>query len=65
MAPNKGHPRNKIVTMKSYPLWKDKKFPRKGTEPHVTKPQYEGLDNFHIKHSHSEKYVQDNSHTEL
>ena len=64
VTPYKGYPRKNIVTTKSYPFQKYPNLPRKGTEPHVTKPQYEGSENSHIERSHSEKYIKDNSHTE-
>ena len=44
--------------MQKYPI-----YPRKGTKPHGTKPQYEGTDNFHTKRSHGEQEIQDDSHT--
>ena len=51
------HHRKNIVTMTSYPFRKDPIFPREVTEPHGTKPHYEGSENSHTEHSHGGKDI--------
>ena len=55
---------NNIALMTSCPLQKNSNFPREGTKPHVTKPQYEGQDNQHNEHSRGENDIKENPHTE-
>ena len=48
------HPSKNIVTITTYPKQKYPIYLREEIEPHVTKPNYKGLDNFHTKFSHGE-----------
>ena len=52
------YPRNKLVTITSYPLKKYIIYPRERTESHGTKPQYEVSGNSHTYHPHGEKDIQ-------
>ena len=53
-----------MVTMKSYPLRKDKFYPIEVTEPEGTKTCYEGSDDSHTNRLHCGKDIQYDSHTE-
>ena len=55
--PYREHLMNNIVKITSSTLRKYLIIPIKGTEPHVTKTQYEGSETSHTERSHGRKYI--------